>query len=295
MKKVLSFILIFLSLGVSAWAQDSLRMDFKERVGAAIINPDLKVRDKNGNMCAVVQVTGRNIASYRFKSTMLVADTFDMSNGIASLFFVADQKFTTLQVSSQKYPNKRLNLGPLKGLQLYDLVLTEVIRDKTRTMLIPTAGVGGKIMNYGGMVGIVKKWGGYVKFTYDFNTIEEAGECMDDRSIIGTNGQKAFFNGETQYSRMNATAGILWRMHQKQVGENSSKAIYMYLGGGLGTAKQYWQTTDGEWMKNTDHSYETYAIDLGLIYRYRALAISAGATTTGLKYTEANVGLGIMF
>lgn len=276
------------------YAQDSLMVKFKEREGAAITNKNLKKQDRGGNFCAVVQVSGKNIEQYKFTGTYVAKDSLDEAHGIRTLFISPGHERTKVKIHSEKYPVYTLEMDALQALQYYDLEIREIIdqRDKARTLVMPELGIG-RIMNYGVMLAFVKKIGPYFKFTYNFNSVSDVGKCTDKGNIAGTE-KYPYLTGRSDYSRLAATAGVVVRAWQGNI-DNTTQAVYGYSGLGYGSANQYWQTTDGKWLLNDDHSHRGIAFDLGAIYRYKALAFSLGVQTTSFKYIEVNLGAGVMF
>lgn len=295
MRRLLLLLFLFITgFSISLYAQDSLVVKFQEREKSAITDKNLKITDRGGNFCAVVQVSGKNIEQYEFKGQYIRKDSLDAAHGLKTLFISPGHEMTSIKILSKKYPVYTEFLGPLKPLQYYDMEIREFIdqRDKARTLVMPELGIGG-IMNYGVLLAFVKKVGPYFKFAYNFNSISDVGKCTDKGNIVGTE-KYPYLSGKSEFSRLAATAGVVVRVWQGYV-DNSTQAIYVYSGLGISSANQYWQTTDGKWLLNDDHSHSGIALDLGAIYRYKAFALSLGAQATSFKYAEANLGVGVMF
>ena len=137
--------------------------------------------------------------------------------------------------------------------------------------------------SYGLMVGYVRKFGGYVKFRSDFNAADYSFECTSDGYKEGG----VFWAGETEArSRMHISAGFMFR---------ASKNIYPYFGAGYGSAVRYWEDYMGNWAKVKDLSSSGLAAEAGLVLRFGCVAVSVGAASSGFSYSEAEVGVGIMF
>ena len=157
-------------------------------------------------------------------------------------------------------------------------------------MVMPVAGVGSTV-SYGLMVGVVKKWGWYLKAKYDFKSQETEAECTS----LGTNtqGTPMWFTGETASTRMAITTGVMRRL---------AKPLYLYMGAGFGYKKLAWEIAEGvsgtnsdKWAENVDDSYTGIEADLGLVLRTGNVAFTAGVQSNSFKYFEATVGIGIMF
>lgn len=138
-------------------------------------------------------------------------------------------------------------------------------------------------LSYGLMLGYVKKFGGYVKFRSDFVSASPAYLC--DRQGM-TDGGIIWATGEQRKSRMLATGGALFRV---------AKWFYPYVGAGYGSRNVYWQDYEGQWAKVVDFSCKGIALEVGTIFKLGPVAISAGVSNTAFKYTEVEVGVGLMF
>ena len=138
-------------------------------------------------------------------------------------------------------------------------------------------------MSYGAMLGYVKKFGGYVKFRSDFNSVSPAYNCTSDGKM--DNGV-FWASGLQKKTRMQATAGMLFRL---------SGSVYPYVGAGYGSRGVYWEDSGNSWAKVTDYSCTGVAAEAGMIFRMGPVAVSAGVSTTSFKYIEAEVGIGVMF
>lgn len=291
--KTLILLVFFCSIS-DVWAQDFLKQEFQERVGSATTNQHLKRRDRNGNMCAIIQISGADISKYEFASTVMVDSVeYDVAHNRATMFLVANQKRTVLTIMHPDFPNEKMELGALQSLHMYDLKL-KVVHDKARTLVMPTVGIGA-IPNYGVMLAFVKQVGPYFKFKSNFASVSDDGECTDAGNMPGTDKWPYYGTGITK-SRMSFSGGVMYRFWQGNIGSTiSTQSVYGYFGAGYGSANNYWETTDGKWLKNVDHSNASVIIETGVLYRYNAFAIMAGVETIGFKYTEFNIGLGVMF
>jgi len=138
-------------------------------------------------------------------------------------------------------------------------------------------------MSYGAMLGYVKKVGGYAKFRSDFSKVASEYACTSDGSIEGG---VIWTSGKEMKTRMQATLGILFRL---------SNNVYPYFGGGYGTRTVYWEDFKGNWALVKDYSCEGIAAETGIIFKFGPVAISTGVSTTAFRYSEVEVGIGVMF
>jgi hypothetical protein len=135
------------------------------------------------------------------------------------------------------------------------------------------------------MVGIVNNNGAYVRFRSDFGSASGDLETDDTGVITGTS-ETPYYTGTSKKAKMSITAGYLRRL---------AKPLYMYVGAGYGTRTLAWEIVGGDLVKNTDHSADGIAAEIGAIGRFGKFAVSAGYQTTGFKYHEASFGLGFFF
>ena len=139
-------------------------------------------------------------------------------------------------------------------------------------------------MSYGLMVGYVKKWGGYAKFRSDYHFKSPAYSCDKYGNIDG--GGLIWTNGLQRKSRLQATGGVLYRL---------TKWCYPYAGLGYGTRSLQWQDYQGQWAEVADYSCKGIAAEAGVIMKMGPVAVSAGYSSTAFKYSELEIGIGVMF
>lgn len=245
--------------------------------------------DLNDEPCAIVRVSVANAKNYTFEGNVIGDVIYKPGEAIVYM----TQGSRNITIKSDEFGSLKYEFTQkLEKQVVYKLALKLETPDskKTRTMVMPVMGVG-STMSYGLMVGVVKKWGWYLKAKYDFKSQETEAECTN----LGTNmqGTPMWFTGETASSRLAVTTGAMYRL---------AKPLYMYLGAGYGYKKLAWEMADGvsgtnsdKWAENTDETFNGIEADLGLVLRTGNFAISAGVQSNSFKYFEATVGVGIMF
>lgn len=139
-------------------------------------------------------------------------------------------------------------------------------------------------LSYGFMFGMVKKYGWYVKAKSDFNFQSSSYNCTSTGEIEG--GGHIWTDGASKKSRLVITAGGMFR---------ASRWCYPYVGVGYGSRGLYWKDFQGEWVKVTDKSCAGVALDAGVALKFGKIALTLGVNNTAFKYTEAEVGIGVMF
>ncbi len=139
-------------------------------------------------------------------------------------------------------------------------------------------------ISYGFMFGMVKKYGWYVKARSDFNFQSSSYNCTSTGEI--EDGGHIWTNGASKRYRLVVTAGGMLR---------ASRWCYPYVGVGYGSRGLYWKDFQDEWVKVTDKSCAGVALDAGVALKFGKIALTIGLNNTAFKYTEAEVGIGVMF
>ena len=157
-----------------------------------------------------------------------------------------------------------------------------------KTLIMGEVAYNPSQLSYGVMVGMVKKNGGYIRARSDFHFGGTDLSCNDSGALIeGGSGTPFYKEGVTSKSHFSVTAGYLRRI---------VKPLYLYAGAGYGSRVLSWETADGLKVKNTDHSYQGIAAEVGAITHIgNVFALSVGYQTIGFKYHEASIGIGVLF
>ena len=240
--------------------------------------------DINEDPCAIVRVSVAHVHDYRFESSHLVGDVVYKS-GEALVYLAKGAK--SLTIESDRFGMMKYDFPTKLAKQtVYKLTLKLVLSDdkKTRTLVMPVMGLG-SVPSYGAMIGFVKKTGIYAKVKYNFKNFSSDLECGDSGHLL-EGGGLPWYSGNTEKTRFAVTGGLIQRLW---------RPFYLYAGAGYGVSYYGWETVDGEWIKNADHSYSGFEVDFGCIFRIKNVAFSAGYQTNQFKYHEATVGLGFMF
>ena len=112
-------------------------------------------------------------------------------------------------------------------------------------------------------------------------------ECDDTGALTaGGTGTPYYVEGSSSKSRFSVTGGYLYHF---------IKPLHGYVGAGYRQRTLAWETVEGEWVKNIDHSASGLAAEIGLIGQYKGMALSLGAQTVNFKYMELNIGIGFIF
>jgi len=272
---------------LSAWVQaQELVPEFK------VLDRDLLARtqprlDNNEVPCAIVRVSAKDIETYTFEGN-IIGDVIYQS-GEALVYMTKGSRNIIIKSNKfgmMKYP---FPIGKLDKQVVYKLDLKLILPEdqKRKTIVMLEGGFHPSQTSFGVMAGIVAKHGAYVRFRSDFGSASADLECDDTGALTsGGTGTPFYKDGATAKSKLSITGGYLYRF---------MKPLYGYVGAGYGQRTLAWETTDGELVKNTDHSASGLAFEIGAIGQYRNFALSLGLQTINFKYMELGVGVGYFF
>ena len=242
--------------------------------------------DLNDVPCAIVRVSAADIETYTFEG-----------NIIGDVIYQSGEALVYMTKGSRNITIKRNKFGMLKfdfpqrleKQVVYKLDLKLILPEdqKRKTLIMAEGGFHPSHTSFGVMAGIVAKHGAYVRFRSDFGSTSADLECDDTGALTsGGTGTPYYIEGSSAKSRLSITGGYLYRF---------IKPLYGYIGGGYGQRTLAWETVEGEWVKNIDHSASGIAAEIGLIGQYKGMALSLGVQTINFKYMELNVGVGFFF
>lgn len=139
-------------------------------------------------------------------------------------------------------------------------------------------------LSYGLMIGSVKKIGWYIKARSDFKSPSATYNCGSNGIL--ESGGTIWANGNIQKTRYVVTGGMM--IH-------AANWLFPYFGAGYGSKQLFWQDTQNNWAKVTESSHQGISLDAGLLFKFGKFAVSAAACNTAFKYTEGEIGVGIIF
>lgn len=283
MKNQRIFLLGFILLLCAGFAQaQELKVSAFQRMERDLLARTQERLDLNDEPCAIVRVSVANAKNYTFEGNVIGDVIYKPGEAIVYMA----QGSRNITIKSDEFGSLKYEFTQkLEKQVVYKMTMRLETPDskKTRTMVMPVLGVGGST-SFGLMVGVVKKWGWYLKAKYDFKSQETQLECNKDGMV--PSGDMLWLTGESIATRMAITTGAMCRL---------AKPLYMYMGGGFGYNKVAWETVEGTWAENTDVSCNGFEADLGLVLRAKNFAFSAGVQSNSFKYFEATLGVGIMF
>ena len=243
--------------------------------------------DNQENLCAIVLVSASDIKSYTFENSMIKGDII-YSSGEARIYMAQGAKFLTIK-SNKSGMHKYTFPEPLVKGTVYELDMKLVLPEdqKRKTLIMAEGGFHPSQTSFGVMAGIVAKHGAYIRFRSDFGSVSTDLECDDTGALTsGGSGTPYYIEGSSAKSKLSITGGYLYRF---------MKPLYGYVGLGYGQRTLAWETVEGEWVKNTDHSASGIATEIGVIGQHKNFALSLGGQTINFKYMELSVGVGFFF
>ena len=272
---------------LSAWVQaQELVPEFK------VLDRDLLARtqprlDNNEVPCAIVRVSAKDIESYTFEGN-IIGDVIFQS-GEALVYMTQGSRNITIKSNKFGMLKYEFPTGKLQKHVVYKLDIKLILPEdqKRKTIVMLEGGFHPSQTSFGVMAGIVAKHGAYVRFRSDFGSASADLECDDTGALTsGGTGTPFYKDGATAKSKLSITGGYLYRF---------MKPLYGYAGLGYGQRTLAWETTDGELVKNTDHSASGLAFEIGAIGQYKNFALSLGLQTINFKYMELGIGIGYFF
>lgn len=273
-------LLCFLSTLLCA---QELKVESFERLDRDLLARTSERLDRNDVPCAVLRVSVRDAQSFTFAGNIIGEVVYQPGE---ALVYLTDRS-RKIQINSDKFGSLEYEFPErLAKSVVYRLNLKLIIPEsmKTRTLVMPLVGIG-ETLSYGVMVGVVRKWGGYVKAKYNFVN-QSTSVNVNDNGSLEYSSSYTWFTGNDKASRFSVTAGAMFRI---------ILPLYVYAGMGYGTKTLAWEMADGNWAEASEHSVQGIASEVGLIYRLQNFAISAGVENTQGKCWEANVGIAVMF
>ena len=242
--------------------------------------------DLNDVPCAVVRVSAADIETYAFEGN-IIGDVIYQS-GEALVYMAKGSRNITIK--SNKFGMLKFEFPERLEKQVaYKLDLKLILPEdqKRKTLIMAEGGFHPSHTSFGVMAGIVAKHGAYVRFQSDFGSTSADLECDDTGTLTsGGTGTPYYIEGSSAKSRLSITGGYLYRF---------IKPLYGYIGGGYGQRTLAWETVEGEWVKNIDHSASGIAAEIGLIGKFKGCALSLGVHTINFKYMELSAGVGFFF
>ncbi len=243
--------------------------------------------DNNEVPCAIVRVSAKDIESYTFEGN-IIGDVIYQS-GEALVYMTQGSRNITIKSNKFGMLKYEFPTGKLQKYVVYKLDIKLILPEdqKRKTIVMLEGGFHPSQTSFGVMAGIVAKHGAYVRFRSDFGSASADLECDDTGALTsGGTGTPFYKDGATAKSKLSITGGYLYRF---------MKPLYGYAGLGYGQRTLAWETTDGELVKNTDHSASGLAFEIGAIGQYKNFALSLGLQTINFKYMELGIGIGYFF
>lgn len=158
-------------------------------------------------------------------------------------------------------------------------------RERLQGLLMLNAGIHSDRPSAGIRLVLMRRHGAYLLAQTDFHsTPHTQGEC--DRYGTLSNGETPYYTGQTEEGRWMVMAGGIHRI---------AGDFCLYEGLGYGQRLLAWEQSEGLWTRNTYYTYQGICAEIGGLYRFYRIAVSAGVMTIQGKYWEAAIGIGWHF
>lgn len=165
-----------------------------------------------------------------------------------------------------------------------DVAEKVTVKEKLHIFALAQVGIGAESMAYGMRIGLLKKHGVYILAEADFKSAPStSGECDANGVVKGTS-SAAYYSGEIKRSLKCVMGGGVHRL----VG-----GLHIYEGVGYGSYVVVWGTSNGKYYKNVHDSAVGLSAEVGALYKFGKVTLSAGTSTIMGKHWEANVGIGV--
>lgn len=142
---------------------------------------------------------------------------------------------------------------------------------------------------FGVTYGQVKKWGWYVDLMSNFNFKGIATKTICNNAGIVGEGDFAYipyYSEKVSKFRFSLMGGALYKVHPSTA---------FYLGAGYGYRAVLWETTDKEWIRNSERTFNGINFEAGMYFNVRHFIITGGVSTVNFKLLEMKIGLGWAF
>lgn len=314
-------LMLFISLkGEKACAQDFSVRSFRMLPNdiTAYIAP---VRDLNDEACALVKVVGDH--DFAFSSPLGIVKRKN-EVGEIWLYLPAGSVMLTIKHPQWGVMRDYRFSAPLESRMTYELWLTPPLdyhhpkempaltarpypldtclhiagrlpnptpprprrpRERLQGLVMLNAGLNAERPSAGIRLALMRRHGAYLLAQTDFHSLPQTqGTC--DRHGTLSNGATPYYTGNTEKGRWMILAGGIHRI----VGD-----FCLYEGIGYGQRLMAWEQNEGAWVRNTYYSHRGLCAEVGGVYRFYRIAVSAGAMTIQGKYWEATIGIGWHF
>lgn len=274
----------------------------------AFINP---VRDLNGEACALIKVVAPS--DFAFSTPLGIVKREDKTGEIWLWLPEGTRKLTIKHpewgvLRDYELPTKleshityemRLNYPQPPVAAIHDTItLTKTITDTIKvvprrqptplsTYVMLTASMHTDGPSWGIMAMMVWRHGFFIHASSDLHTTGSTRLTCDKDGYIDNNSTLPYYTGETRHSNYTITAGAANRL---------SKSLVLFEGAGYGRAATAWQLAESEgggYALNDGLTHKGVSGELGLLYSYKRLSVSASAITIAGKQWQGCIGVGI--
>lgn len=279
------------------------------------------VRDLNNEACALVKVVGSH--DFAFSTPLGIVER---RNEIGEIWLYLPKGSIQITIKHPKWGVLRdYSFGQaLESRMTYELVLAEPIeykhpatmplkkihghilmndntihpvkewefvpfkrpKEPVHYLLLGNVGFSSESWSAGVRLGMMRRHGGYLLYQSNFNASPQTIGTCNRNGEITESSASPYYTGKTTKSEYMIIAGGMHKLWQ---------SLSLYEGLGYGKRMVAWESINDTYYKNADYSVKGIAAEMGLMWRFNKLVVSAGAMTISGKHWEGTVGMGIHF
>ncbi len=283
----------------------------------ARVNP---VFDLNGDACALIKVIGDS--RFDFSGPLGIVKRTERTAEILLYVPAGTKQLTISHPSWGMLRNYALPMT-LDGRDTYEMVLESLVVSQPEPVLVPDTlsetpvadtiqietetepiqaeppmkvkktypshwvilaqGGIGKTLSSGGMVAYLHKFGLYASFLSNWASVDSNGlECNGDGTLYSSKTTPYYSSTSKQtFYAVDAGATLLL-----------ARNMYLYGGAGYGAYQKYWETIEGETVRNKDLSAKGFLVSLGTIFCYKHFSAQIGVKSITFKNYSFTLGIG---
>lgn len=283
----------------------------------ARVNP---VFDLNGDACALIKVTGDS--RFDFSGPLGIVKRTDRTAEILLYVPAGTKQLTISHPSWGMFRNYALPMT-LEGRNTYEMILESLVVSQPEPILVPDTltetpvadtiqieteteplqadppmkvkktypshwaflaqGGIGKMLSSGVMIAYLHKFGLYASFLSNWASVNSNGLECDENGTLYPSNNTPYYSSTSKQTFYAVDAGATLLL---------SKNMYLYGGAGYGAYQKYWETIEGEAVRNRDLSAEGFLVSLGTIFCYKHFSAQIGVKSIAMKNYSFTLGIG---
>ena len=176
------------------------------------------------------------------------------------------------------------HLQNVPNIYTLSVPLRECVHVPWSYLLLASTGFSKTTYSWGARVGMMKRHGYYLTFNSKSYSMPKSVDKCDENGYVQSQDGIPYYTGKTLTGNWTVMLGRIHRLKGR---------CCLYGGLGYGEKSVVWETSEGDFLYNTSLSIKGLSAELGFLYHFQTLALSAGVSSVKGKYWEAVVGLGV--